>query len=189
MKLYLGQKRKREILLWSVGFVCGVLIWWAQAYDPIHEQKNELATTRERLTAERAQLAEKQKKLVEFIAAHKSIEQKMSRFEGLKVEGKTIEALSATTQAILQQYLDKQKIPIKAYKELPAAKWRGHAISQIELQFETKMQGLTDLLNFLESLNKVVRVDRLTIMYRHMKDSDLFIVLQVATLQMEGLSS
>ncbi len=189
MKLYLGQKRKRQILLWSIGFLCGILIWWAQVFDPVREQQNELAATRERLTTERAQLADRQKKLVEFIAAHKSIEQKMSRFEGLKVEGKTIEALSATTQAILQQYLDKEKIPIKAYKELPAAKWRGHAISQIELQLETKMQGLSDLLEFLDSLNKVMRVDRLTVVYRHMKDTDLFIVLQIATLQMEGLSS
>ncbi len=189
MKLYLGQKRKRELLLWGVAFICGVLIWWAQAYDPIREQKNELATTREHLTAESGQLTEKQKKLTEFIAAHKSITQKMSRFEGLKVEGKTIEALSASTQAILQQYLDKQKIPIKAYKEMPAGKWRGHAISQIELQFETKMQGLSDLLEYLDSLNKVVRIDRLTVVYRHMKDSDLFVVLQIATLQMEGLSS
>ena len=111
----------------------------------------------------------------------------MARFDALKIDGKTLEELSAGTQSILQQFLDKNTIPIKAYKDLPASKWREHPISRVELQIETGMQGVSDLLEYLEKLNKVIRVERFSVSYRRKKDADLQISLQIATLQMEGI--
>lgn len=187
MKLNLGQKRKRRLIFGLAGIICGILIWWAQVYDPLQEQKKELSTEMERLTLERTQSIEKLKKLSEFVETHKAVEKEMARFAVLKIDGKTLEELSAGTQAVLQQFLDKQTIPIKAYKDLPASKWREHPISRIELQIETGMQGVSDLLEYLETLNKVIRVERFTVSYRRKKDADLQISLQIATLQMEGI--
>jgi hypothetical protein len=187
MKLYLGQKRKRRLIFGAAGVICGILIWWAQAYDPLQEQKMDLSSELERLTQERVQSIEKLKKLSEFVETHKSVEKELARFDVLKIDGKTLEELSASTQAILQQFLDKHSIPIKAYKDLPASKWREHPISRIELQIETGMQGVSDLLEYLETLNKVIRVERFTVSYRKKKDADLQISLQIATLQMEGI--
>ena len=99
----------------------------------------------------------------------------------------SVEEISAGTQSILQQFLDKNTIPIKAYKDLPASKWREHPISRVELQIETGMQGVSDLLEYLEKLNKVIRVERFSVSYRRKKDADLQISLQIATLQMEGI--
>jgi len=189
MKLFLSQKKKRRILFAVAGLICGVLVWWAQICDPLYDRKSEMVSERESLLSESVQLREKLKKLTEFIESHKSVETEMGNYEGLKVEGKTIEALNSATQAILQQFMDKHTIPIKAYKELPASKWRDHPVSLIELQIETRTQGISDLLEFLESLNKVVRIDRLTVSYRRMKDTDLLVSIQIATLQMEGLTS
>ena len=187
MKLYLGQKRKRRLIFGMSAVICGVLIWWAQIYDPLQEQKRDLAAEREKLTQERALSTEKLKKLTEFVETHKAVENEMARFDQLKIDGKTPEELSAGTQAIIQQFLDKNTIPIKAYKDLPASRWREHPISRIELQIETRMQGISDLLEYLETLNKVIRIERLTVSYRRMKDNDLVISLQIATLQMEGI--
>jgi hypothetical protein len=187
MKLYLGQKRKRRFIYLSIAVICGVMIWWAQFYDPLQEQKTELSNELERLTQQRAEAADKLEKLTEFIDSHKDVENEMVRFDALKIEGKTLEELSASTQAAVQQYLEKHTIPIKAYKDMPAAKWRDHPISRIEFQIETGMQGVADLLEYLETLNKVIRVERFSVSYRRKKDSDLMISLQIATLQMEGI--
>jgi hypothetical protein len=187
MKLYLGQKRKRRLIFGVAAVICGMLIWWAQIFDPLHEQKNDLFTELERLTQERDQSIEKLNKLTEFVETQKDVENELSQFDVLKIDGKTLEELGASTQAILQQFLDKHAIPIKAYKDLPASKWREHPISRIELQIETGMQGISDLLEYLETLNKVIRVERFTVSYRRKKDSDLQASLQIATLQMEGI--
>jgi hypothetical protein len=187
MKLYLGQKRKRRLIFGAAFVICAMLIWWAQILDPFLEQKRDLSAELERLTQEHAQSIEKLKKLSEFVETQKGVENELTKFDVLKIDGKTPEELSASTQAIFQQFLDKHSIPIKAYKDLPASKWREHPISRIELQIETGMQGIADLLEYLETLNKVIRVERFTVSYRRRKDSDLQISLQIATLQMEGI--
>jgi hypothetical protein len=187
MKLFLGKKRKRLVIYCSAGLICGILICWAQVFDPLQEQKTELSAELEKLTQERNQLNEKLKKVGEYIETHQSIEKEMVRFDTLKIDGKTLEELSAGTQSILQQFLDKNAIPIKAYKDLPASKWREHPISRIELQIETGMNGVSDLLEYLETLNKVIRVERFSVSYRKKKEGDLQISIQIATLQMEGI--
>jgi uncharacterized coiled-coil DUF342 family protein len=187
MKLYLGKKRKRRLFFLSVAVICAMLIWWAQSYDPLQEKKQDLSDELDKLSQERAQSIEKLKTLSEFIESHKDAENEMTRFDALKMDGKTLEELNASTQAALQQFLDKHSIPIKAYKDLPPSKWREHPISRIELQIETGMLGVSDLLEYLETLNKVIRVERFTVSYRRKKDSDLQISLQIATLQMEGI--
>ena len=189
MKIYLGRKRKRQVVMGTAGVICALLICWAQIIEPLQEQQIELSEQLEKLTGERDQLTGKLKNVAEFIEAHKSAENEITRFDALKIDGKTLEELSAGTQSILQQYLDKNSIPIKAYKDLPAAKWREHPISRIELQLETGMQGVSDLFEYLETLNKVIRVERFTVSYRRKKESDLQISLQIATLQMEGIKN
>jgi hypothetical protein len=187
MKLYLGQKRKRQVVFGLIGLICGMLIWWAHVCDPLQEEKGDLSTELERLTRERDRSIRDMKEVTGYIESHKSVEKEMDRFDALKIDGKTLEELSAGTQSILQQFLDKNTIPIKAYKDLPASKWREHPISRVELQIETGMQGVSDLLEYLETLNKVIRVERFSVSYRRKKDADLQISLQIATLQMEGI--
>ncbi|MBI5591146.1 MAG: hypothetical protein HY881_11755 [Deltaproteobacteria bacterium] len=187
MKLYLGQKRKRQVAFGLIGLICGILIWWAQICDPLQEEKGDLSTEFERLTRERDRSIRDMKEVTAYIESHKAVEKEMVRFDALKIDGKTLEELSAGTQSILQQFLDKNAIPIKAYKDLPASKWRDHPISRVELQVETGMQGVSDLLEYLETLNKVIRVERFSVSYRRKKDADLQISLQIATLQMEGI--
>ena len=187
MKLYLGQKRKRQVAFGLIGLICGILIWWAQVCDPLLEERSDLSTDLERLTRDRDRTIRDIKEVTGYIESHKSIEKDMARFDALKIDGKTLEELSAGTQLILQQFLDKNTIPIKAYKDLPASKWREHPISQVELQIEAGMQGVSDLLEYLETLNKVIRVQRFSVSYRRKKDADLQISLQIATLQMEGI--
>lgn len=187
MKLYLGQKRKRQVVFGLMGLICGVLIWWAQVFDPLQSEKDDLSTELERLTRERDRTNRDLQEVSAYIETHKSVEKEIARFDALKIDGKTLEELSAGTQSILQQFLDKNSIPIKAYKDLPASKWREHPISRVELQIETGMQGVSDLLEYLETLNKVIRVERFTVSYRRKKDADLQISLQIATLQMEGI--
>ena len=187
MKLYLGQKRKRQVTFGLIGLICAILIWWAQVCDPLQEERNDLSTEMERLTRERDRSIRDMKEVTGYIESHKSVEKEMARFDTLKIDGKTLEELSAGTQLILQQFLDKNTIPIKAYKDLPASKWREHPISRVELQIETGMQGVSDMLEYLETLNKVIRVERFSVSYRRKKDADLQISLQIATLQMEGI--
>lgn len=187
MKLYLGKKRKRQVAFGLIGLICGTLIWWAQVCDPLQEEKGDLSTELERLTREHDRSIRDMKEVTGYIESHKAVEKEMVRFDTLKIDGKTLEEISAGTQSILQQFLDKNTIPIKAYKDLPASKWREHPISRVELQIETGMQGVSDLLEYLETLNKVIRVERFSVSYRKKKDADLQISIQIATLQMEGI--
>jgi len=187
MKLFLGQERRRRVFMGTSIIICWLLILWAQVYDPLQEEKTALIAEREKLTYDRGHLTEKLKKITEFIESNQYVENEITRFDALKIGGKTIEELSAGTQLILQQFLNTNSIPIKAYKDLPASKWREHPISRVELQIETGMKGVSSVLEYLETLDKVIRVERLTVFYRKKKDSDLQVSFQIATLQMEGI--
>ena len=74
MKLYLGQKRKRQVTFGLIGLICGILIWWAQVCDPLQEEKGDLSTDFERLTRERDRSIREIKEVTGYIESHQSIE-------------------------------------------------------------------------------------------------------------------
>jgi len=86
---------------------------------------------------------------------------------------------------MLQQFMEQKGLAIKTYKELPPGKWQEYPVGRIEVQFETNMQGLSDTLEYFESLNRLVRIERLTINYRRTKQSDLLISMQIGILLLE----
>ena len=167
--------------------ITGFLVWWAQVLDPMQERIQELnAEILDRETAI-VQLTQQHEKLVEFVRTESDGEKAVAQFSGLTVEGKRIEDVNANTQSALQQLLDQKGVSIKTYKELPPSKWREQNMGRIELQFETYMQGLSDVLEQIESLNKLIRVEKLTITYRRTKQSDLNVSIQIGTLFPEGI--
>ncbi len=186
MRIFLGQKRKRQLFFCFAGLLCLILIAWAQVYDPLQGKKAEMRDELERLSEKRDHLTEKLKKLTEYVDIHKLEEKDNSRYEALKIEGKSLEELSANFNATIQQFLEKRAVSIKVYKDMPASKWRGYSMSNIELHLETGMQGVSDVLEYIETLNKLIRIERFSVFFRRTKTSDLQISLQIAILQIES---
>lgn len=186
MKFFLGQKRKRQLVYSFAGLLCLIIVGWAQVYYPFQENKTDLADELEKLSEKRDHLSDKLKRLTEYVETNKLEVKDTSGYEALKIEGRSLEELSASTNANIQRFLEKKAIPIKGYKDMPATKWRGHSVSLIELQLETGMQGVSDILEYFETLNKLIRIERFSVFFRRTKTSDLQISLQIATLQIEG---
>jgi archaellum component FlaC len=177
-------RRRKWIMLAGLALT-GILIWWAQVFDPVQSDMTEIREDIERFTQERDRLSAEIEKVTALIAANPVDPAELARYQEVKVDGKRIEEVNSGTQAMIQQFMEQKGLSIKTYKELPVSKWRDYAMGRIEIQFETQMQGLSDVLEYMESLNKLIRVERLTVNYRRTKQSDLLVSMQIGTLLLD----
>ena len=177
--------RRRKWILGGALFLTCLLVWWAQVFEPLQERLTDIQSDIDTYTSERNQLTEQMKKLTGLIQTQPVDPAEQARYQQVKIDGKKIEEVNAAVQSMLQQFMEQKELAIKTYKELPPGKWQDYPVGRIEIQFETHMQGLADTLAYFESLNKLVRIERLVINYRRTKQSDLLVSLQIGILLQE----
>jgi len=177
-------RRRKWILSGALALTC-ILVWWAQMYEPFQERLADVRDDIDVYTAERDQLTGQIQKLTGLIGTNPVNATEQARYQQVKIDGKKIEEVNAVVQSMLQQFMEQKGLAIKTYKELPPGKWQEYPVGRIEVQFETNMQGLSDTLEYFESLNRLVRIERLTINYRRTKQSDLLISMQIGILLLE----
>ncbi|MBF0101114.1 MAG: hypothetical protein HQK77_09430 [Desulfobacterales bacterium] len=175
---------------WVLGCVligCGFLIWWAYVYIPDHETMQETVDEIDSSKHRYERFIEKRKSLAEFEPGKDKTKQVLSRFSDLMVNGVTLDEVNSTTQQLIQQYIEKSGIEIKSYKSLPPQSWGEYKLARVEFYLDASSQRLSDLLDYLEHLNKVIRVERLTINYRTNQENDLQVSLHIGTLFLENI--
>jgi archaellum component FlaC len=177
-------RRRKWIMLVGLALT-GLLVWWAQVFDPLQSDLMDIREDIDRFQTERNRLTAEIEKVTGQIAANPVDPAELARYQEVKVDGRKIEEVNAATQAMIQQFMEQKSLSIKTYKELPVSKWREYPVGRIEIQFETQMQGLSDVLEYIESLNKLIRIERLTVNYRRTKQSDLLVSMQIGTLLLE----
>ena len=110
---------------------------------------------------------------------HRKMEETLAQFAGLVVPGNSPEEVSAHTQLWVQEFLENQGISLKAYKGLSPSKWRDYPLSRVQFQLGATIQGLSDLLESLENMEKAVRIEKLGVNYRRSRENDLLVSLDL----------
>jgi len=141
-----------------------------------------ISTELEKESLELFQLKKRLKKISRVLEGYKGKDDYLKRVSDVFTEGNTLVELNAEVQARLQQFLENHEISLTAYKELPPRKWREYPVGILEFQLSTSIQGLSDLLRFLETLKGTTGIDMMTISYRSSSNQSLIISLRVGTL-------
>lgn len=179
----------RKMRGWIVGAVlvlACLLVWWVRIYSPMRDQLQDMSLDQKRASDKRDLLTEKLKKLSQDEKNPQKTQEELARYANLVVDGQSVEEINASTQARVQAFLESHEIPLRAYKELTPSKWKEYAEGRVEFTLSTTTQGLSDLLAFLEKLDKVIRIERLTVSQRRIRGgSELNVSLQLGTLFVE----
>ena len=115
-----------------------------------------------------------------------NVEASVAKFSKLIIPGNSLEEVSARTQHWFQEYLKDYDLTIKSYKGLSPSKWQEYPLDRIEFQLTASTQGLSDLLEDLEKMEKAVRIEKLSVNYRRSREKDLHVSFRLGTLFVEG---
>ena len=178
--------KMRHLFLGTALILTAVLVWWGYIYSPLLEQKDEFDVDISKKSQEYDLLEQRLRKLSEKRQDDRNVKDSMANFSKLKVPGNSLEEVSAYTQHWVQEYLKNYDITVKSYKGLSPSKWQGYPLAQVEFQLSANTQGLSDLLEDLEKMEKAVRIEKLSVNYRRSKENDLRVSLRLGTLFVEG---
>ncbi len=179
-------KKMRHLFLGTALILTAVLVWWGHIYSPLLEQKDELVLDISKKSQRYDLLEQRLRKLSKKRQNNQKEKASMARFSKLIVPGNSLEDVSAHTQHWVQEYLINYDLTIKSYKGLSPSKWQGYPLAQVEFQLGANTQGLSDLLEDLEKMEKAVRIEKLSVTYRRSKENDLRVSLRLGTLFVEG---
>jgi hypothetical protein len=179
-----------KMRLWILGgilVVISVLVWQVHIWSPLQDQKDALEVELSVVSQERDRLAQRLERLSDTEENQRKMEETLDQFTGLVVQGNSPEEISAHTQLWVQEFLEKQGISLKAYKGLSPSRWRDYPLSRVQFQLGATTQGLSDLLENLENMEKAIRIEKLSVNYRRSRENDLLVSLNLSTLFVEGL--
>lgn len=182
----INKKMRQWFLGVTLILVC-LIVWWKLVYSPWQEKRDYLAGQVDMKTQERDRLAQRLEKLSDSKKGHGTVLETHTRFTELVVRGNSPDEVSAQTQLWVQEFLESRALSLKAYKSLPPGNWREYPLGRVQFQLGATTQGLSELLEMLEHMEKAVRIEKLGVNYRRSKDYDLRVSLQLGTLFVEGL--
>lgn len=177
--------RKRRNI-WTVALiVAGLLSWWVQIYDPLSEQMAEQKTAIGKNRQEIDRLAQRIERLSVYAEPPSTLLEALREKRKQMIPGRKLEEVNPGIQTAMQDVADRAGVSIKSYKDLPAGQWKDYGLARIELQIETSTENLSRYLESLDALQKLVRIEKMTISYRKAKGFDLVVTMQVAALFLE----
>jgi hypothetical protein len=183
----LNRKSRR----WGIGTALGlmvVLVWWLRVFSPLEDRMSEISANIEKESMELHHLTKKVKKISTAILAYKRQKGNFDRLSNMFVDGETLEETNATVQADIQKFLEDHHISLIAYKELPPGKWQDYAVGRLEFQLSTSIEGLSEVLRYLETLKGATRIERIVISQRSRRSEGLRVVLRIGTLFVSELN-
>ncbi len=183
----MNRKNRRQWVLGSALLGVCLLVWWVQIYSPLQDRLEESSVDLDTAMQQHERLVRRLTRLSDGEQDNAKNRDELDYFSNLMVEGQSLEEINAITQLLLQEFLEKHEISLDAYKELAPSKWRQYDLGRVELRLNTTTQGLSDFLEFLEALKKVIRIERLTVNYRRRKENGLQVSLHLATLFVEDV--
>lgn len=181
MKLFLGAKWRRWSLIAGLaGLAFGVWLWLD--YMPAASEKSALEARLETLRTKEAALRKQLAKLQQELAQGGLAAQDVRRIERMLVEARSLEEVGSKMQQMLQEVFEKNGVTVQSYSVLGPSSWEGIPMALTEFRLNVTPEGLASVLRFLESEEKLVRVERLSLVYRGTQGPSLFVTLRVGTL-------
>lgn len=175
-------KNQRQIILSIVMILTLISVWWIQVCSPLKTNLDELNTDYELVKQKKNRLTNRVANLSKPRKGAEQTKKEIAQFNSLIVEGKNIEEVNAYTQIMFQKFLESKGILLQRYKELRSVKWNNYKVGLVQLQMQTSINGLADILEYINSLKKVIRIEKLTINYHKRTENQLQIVLDLGTL-------
>ncbi|MEA3241797.1 MAG: GspMb/PilO family protein [Pseudomonadota bacterium] len=178
-------KRSRQWLLGLVLILTALCIWWVYDYEP---RRSQLAFTEDALRQERERHEMLTSRLQRFSADDKKQQSQNQQLEALSariVPGKSIEEVNAQAQIELQKFLDDHEISLTSYRAMAPGKWRDYKLAKMRFSLNITTREFSRVLEYLEKLDKAVRVTGMNIRYRKRKTGLLRITLELSSLFME----
>ena len=181
-------KKKRYWFLGGALVLTVVLVWWAQAYCPLRDQRDEKAVELSKLIQERDRLKQRRDKLSGAGENHRRTNEVLAQVREWVVPGKDPEEVSAYTQLWIQEFIQGHDLSLSTYRGLYPSKWEDYTLCRVQFQINATIQGLSDLLESLENMGKAITIQKLRVDYRRSREMDLHVSLELGALFMEGLT-
>ncbi len=174
--------RTKQWVAGGVIIFLSVLIWMIYFYSPMKEKEHEIIA-RCKLYSERIeQLKHRFEVLKRTEKQCVSKGNDLTRFSKIMVYGGSVDDINAEIQIMFQKFFEKNHITLKSYKVLSGAKWKKYDLGRVEFNIMTSMPGIDKVLKYIETLDKVVRIERLTINYTGRNTEPLRVTLRLETL-------
>jgi hypothetical protein len=180
----ISKQTRRWGLIGAFVLTC-FLVWWAQVYAPLQDHLEQANAELERLSSERTRLTRRLEKLEDTRLAQQKLLDDLSRYSDLIVEGGSVEEIDAHIQLTLQEFFEKHEIVLKSYNELGSTRWRDYDLPRVRFVLATTNRGVADLLEFLERMQKVIRIEQFSTHYHKTREGSLRVSLILGTLFVE----
>lgn len=178
----LGASQKRRWSFIAVLVTAVFAAWLWVNYLPALEERSGLETRLEALRAKEGALRKSLAKLQSELASGGVALQDVSRIERILVEARSLEEAGSKMQQLLQDVFEKSGVKVQSYSVLGPSSWNGIPMAQTEFRINMGAEGLAAVLRFLEEEEKLIRVERLSLVYRGAQEAPLFVTLRVGTL-------
>ena len=185
--MMLIDKSTRRLLIGGALALTTLLIWWVYIYSPLQDRRDELTEEAAQLSQEHERLTQRLEKLSDTEQNKQEIQNTLSRLSDLTLQGKGLEEFSAHTQLWVQEFLENHDLSLNAYKSLSPSRWRDYPLGCVQFQLSTTTQGLSDLLENLEKVEKAFRIEELRTSYKRSKEHGLRVTLHLGALFVEGI--
>ncbi len=175
-------KRTKQWIAGCIIIVLSVLIWMVYFYSPLKEKESSILSQCKLYSERIGQLKHR------FVVLERSEKECVSkgndltRFSKIMVYGGSIDDINAEIQIMFQKFFEKNNIVLTSYKVLSVSKWKKYDLGRVEFNLLTSMTGVDKLLKYIENLDKVVKVEKLSINYTGRKVDPLRVSLRMATL-------
>ncbi len=181
MRFFWGKKwRSWGIIAVLSGLAFAVWIW--VDYFPAAAEKASLQTRLDALRNKESALRRHIVKLQEDLARGGLVEQDVARIERMLLPARSLEEAGSKMQQMLQEVFEKSGVTVQSYSVLGPTFWEGIPMAVTEFRLNVTPDGLASVLRFLESEEKLVRVESLSIVYRGTQGVPLLATLRVGTL-------
>jgi hypothetical protein len=182
MKALLMNRRVRFSAFGLVILILAVLVWWNGYYSHKMAVSNELVTAYETSLHRLERLYAQKEALEKENLVNRDKQEDLKRLSDLLIEGDTVEDVNTEAQKLLRTFWDSQKIKLDSYKQIPGGKWRDASLIRISYQFKCELTDLSSLLQYFETLEKVIRIDSLNIHYVKVDQANLQVILNLGIL-------
>lgn len=164
MKALLINKRFRSLLSGLFLLALVPAVWWNVFYKKKVAAFHSLGESYQTALHRLERLETKKKALEKDNLANREKQADLKKLSDLLVGSASAET-NTETQKLLRTFWDKHNISLDSYIEIQSTKWRDNPIVRLNYQFKCGQAELSALLNFLENLEKVIRIEKLDILY------------------------
>jgi hypothetical protein len=182
MKALLLNKRLR---LTAFGFLICFLaaaIWWTTLYTGLMEELGELKSGQQISLHRLERLQSKKEALWQENLVNREKQKDLQRLSNLLVGGDSAVDVNTEAQKLIRSFWEEHDINLDTFREIPSGKWRDNVLLKLNYQFKCELDDLSDLLNYFEKLEKVIKIEKLNIHYLKRKQDNLQVILTLGIL-------